>query len=134
MAQPQIPEPLPTAQAPAVAPSLDPRPRLLDGGATTRPDWAWEELRLARLATEVLRQLVAAGTPSAGVLGQYLGVTTDEVLCMAEGVRRLPAGARRSLARVALAFAPSATRLTARRLLEGEMARLAHGRGASAST
>ena len=133
MAQPHIPEPLLPSSAPVVAPSVDPRPRLIDGGATTKPDWAWEELRLSRLAADVLRQLMAAGTPSPGVLGQYIGLTAEDVVCSAKGERRLPPGARRGLARVALAFAPSATRLTARRLLEGEMARLAHGRGASAS-
>ena len=102
---------------------LVPRPRVVDGGAT-RLNQAIEEQRLSRLGTEVLRQLVALGKPSTRVLAGYLGMTPDEVLCCCEGIRRLPRGARRNLARVALAFAPSGVRHTARRLLEGELAKL----------
>ncbi|HYD54764.1 MAG TPA: hypothetical protein VEA99_19175 [Gemmatimonadaceae bacterium] len=109
-----------TAPHPATAP----RPRLLDGGVL-RLDQAVEEQRLSRLGTEVLRQLVTLGTPSIAVLARYLGVSEGEVLCCAEGVQRLPRATRRNLARVALAFAPSGVRHTAKRLLEGELARLA---------
>jgi hypothetical protein len=109
--------------APSVAPS-EPRPRLLEGGDALRLDQAVEEQRLARLGTEVLRQLVALGSPRIDVLARYLGVTVHDVTCCAEGMKRLPRGSRRNLARVAMAFAPGSVRHTARRLLEGELARL----------
>jgi hypothetical protein len=121
-----MPRPLGSAATTQVSPTPAPaaRPRLLDGGAL-RLDQAVEEQRLARLGTEVLRQLVQVGVPSVNVIATYVGLAPDEVLCCAEGVQRLPQHARRNLARVALAFAPGDVRHTARRLLEGEIARLA---------
>jgi hypothetical protein len=129
MAQPFQPSPsihhdaLRTPVAPA-APAA-PRPSIDSGGAALTLDQALEEQRLSRLGTEVLRQVIAHGTPSVTVLARYLRIDVDELLCCAEGVRRLPEAARRPLARVALAFAPGEIRHTARRLLEGEMARVA---------
>lgn len=99
------------------------RPQLLSAADAPRPDPLFEEVRLARLATEVLRQLVAAQVPPTPVLARYLGVGEDDVACCAAGVQRLPAASRRMLARVALAFAPIGLRHTARRLYEGEIAR-----------
>jgi hypothetical protein len=113
--------------APAAAPT-EPRPRLLDGGERMRLDQAVEEQRLTRLGTEVLRQLVALGSPRIDVLARYLGVSEYDVSRCADGMQRLPRGARRNLARVAMAFAPGSVRHTARRLLEGELARLAESR------
>lgn len=101
------------------------RPQLLPVDAAPRPDALYEEVRLARLATEVLRQIVADQTPPTPVLARYLGMPVDDVLCCAEGVKRLPADARRMLARVALAFSPAGVRHTAQRLLEGDAARAA---------
>jgi hypothetical protein len=77
-----------------------------------------EEQRLSRLATDLLRQLIDSGTPSIEVIAWYLGGSTDDVLCMAEGVQRMTPTARRNLARVALAFAPGMGKHTARRLLQ----------------
>jgi len=89
-----------------------------------RLNQAIEEQRLSRLGIEVLRQLVALGKPSTHVLAGYLGMSPHDLRCCCDGERRLPRGARRNLARVALAFAPSGVRHTARRLLEGELAKL----------
>ena|SRR5829696_1143116 len=129
MAQPFQPDPPARHDAARepIAPSTPPAPRpsIATGGAALTLDQALEEQRLSRLGTEVLRQVLAQGTPSVTVLARYLRLDVEEVLCCAEGVRRLPEGTRRTLARVALAFAPAEIRHTARRLLEGEMARAA---------
>lgn len=111
------------APRPQLVPAAD--PSAPSGQAAPRPDLLYEELRLARLATEVLRQLVAAQAPPVPVLARYLGIAAGDVACCAEGVQRLPAPSRRMLARVALAFAPIGLRHTARRLYEGEVARAA---------
>jgi len=127
MAQPLQPVPPvrhDAAQRPIapVAPPA-PRPSVAAGGAALTLDQALEEQRLSRLATEVLRQLLAQGTPSVAVLSRYLCIDVDELRFCTDGTRRLPERSRRSLARVALAFAPAEIRHTARRLLEGEMSR-----------
>ena len=123
--QPDVPVRHDAAREPVgPAAPVAPRPSIATGGAALTLDQALEEQRLSRLGTEVLRQVLAQGTPSVKVLARYLRLDVDELLCCAEGVRRLPGGARRPLARVALAFAPAEIRHTARRLLEGEMARV----------
>jgi len=116
--------PLPTPRYVTTIPrrAAGPRLRLERGGTVVREGEA-EERRLGRLATDLLRELIDQGTPRLELIARYLGVSADEVLCIAEGVLPMTPAARRSLARVALAFAPGALRHTARRLLDGDRAR-----------
>lgn len=116
--------PLPTPRYVTAIPhrSSGPQLRLETGGVAVREAES-EERRLSRLATDLLRELIDRGTPRLELIARYLGVSADEVLCIAEGVLPMTSAARRSLARVTLAFAPGAMRHTARRLLDGDRAR-----------